>query len=63
MDFTTFTDAAIADIYQAGSTSSRTVKYYDGTAWQTSSGQKVWNGTAWVDWTAKKYDGTAWVTI
>lgn len=42
---------------------SRTVKYYDGTTWQTSSGQKVWNGTAWVDWTANRFDGTAWVSI
>ena len=62
MDFDTFTDAVIADIYQAGITS-RTVKYYDGSSWQTSSAQKVWNGTAWIDWNAKKYDGTSWVTI
>ena len=65
MDSTTFTDAAIAEIYQAGITapSVRTVKYYDGTAWQTSSAQKVYNGTAWVDWNAKRFDGSAWVNV
>jgi hypothetical protein len=63
MDYTNFTDAAIADIYQAGSTSSRTVKYFNGTSWVDSIGQKVWNGTAWVDWNAKRFDGSTWVTI
>lgn len=56
----------IAEIWNVGSTSptpTRTVKYYDGSSWQTSSAQKVWNGTAWIDWNAKKYDGTSWVTI
>jgi hypothetical protein len=57
--------AGIQQIYQAGITapSVRTVKYYDGLSWQTSSAQKVWNGTAWVDWDAKRFDGTSWVTI
>ena len=65
MDFTTFTDAAIADIYQAGSTppSTRTVKYFNGTSWVDSIGQKVWNGTAWVDWNAKRFDGSTWVNV
>ena len=65
MDFANFTDAAIADIYNAGITapSVRTVKYYDGSSWQTSSAQKVWNGTAWVDWTAKRFDGSAWINV
>ncbi len=55
----------IQEIWLAGSTlpNPRTVKYYDGSSWQTSSAQKVWNGTAWVDWNAKKYDGSQWVTI
>ena len=65
MNFVDFTDSAISQIYQAGITppSTRTVKYYDGSSWQTSSAQKVWNGTAWVDWNAKRFDGTSWVTI
>jgi hypothetical protein len=65
MDFTTFTDAAIADIYQAGSTapSLRTVRYFNGTAWVDSVGQKVWNGTAWVDWNAKRFDGSTWINV
>lgn len=55
----------IAEIWAVGRTPpyTRTVKYYDGSSWQTSSAQKVWNGTAWIDWNAKKYDGTSWVTI
>lgn len=39
------------------------IKYYDGTSWQTSSAQKVWNGSAWIDWSKKYYDGSQWVTI
>jgi len=54
----------IAEIYTAGlGTVPRTVKYFDGTTWQTSSAQKVWNGTAWVDWTAKRFDGSAWINV
>lgn len=54
----------ISQIYTAGlGTVARTVKYWNGTAWQTSSAQKVYNGTAWVDWNAKRFDGTTWVTI
>jgi hypothetical protein len=39
------------------------VKYYDGTAWQTSSAAKVWDGSAWIDWVKKYYDGTQWVNL
>lgn len=65
MDFTNFTDAAITDIYQAGATAplTRTVKYYDGSSWQTSSAQKIFDGTNWVDWNAKHYDGQNWVVV
>ena len=56
------TGTQIQEIWLAGSTK-RIVKYYDGTAWQTSSAQKVFNGTSWVDWTVNKYDGTNWVSI
>ena len=58
-------EAQIAEIWAVGSGAAlpRTVKYYDGSSWQTSSAQKVWNGTAWVDWDAKRFDGTSWVTI
>jgi hypothetical protein len=55
---------AISQIYTAGlGTVARTVKYYNGTAWQTSSAQKVWNGTAWVDWNAKRFDGSTWINV
>lgn len=60
---TNFTASAPMDIWLAGSTNARTVKYFDGTTWQTSSAQKVWSGTAWVDWNAKRYDGSAWVNV
>lgn len=52
-------DATKAKYYGAP----RTVKYYDGTTWQTSSAQKVYNGTNWIDWDAKRWDGTNWVTV
>lgn len=38
------------------------VKYYDGT-WKTASAAKVWNGSAWIDWSKKYYDGTQWVNL
>ena len=58
-------EAQIAEIWAVGngSPAPRTVKYYNGTDWVNSSGQKVWNGTAWVDWDAKYYDGTQWVNL
>lgn len=55
----------IADIYDAGAFS-KVVKYYDGSAWQTASGQKVYNGTSWMNLTnanTKKWDGSAWVKL
>ena len=59
-----FPATAPMDIWLAGNNPpSKVVKYFDGTNWQTSSAQKVWNGTAWIDWTAKKYDGSQWITI
>jgi hypothetical protein len=58
-----FTASAPMEIWLAGTTNARTVKYFDGTTWQTSSAQKVWNGTAWVDWNAKRFDGSAWVNV
>lgn len=57
--------AEIEEIWRVGS-SSRAIKYYDGAAWQDSYDQKVWNGSAWVQWSsipAKYWDGAAWVTI
>lgn len=39
------------------------VKYWDGTQWATSTGQKVWNGTDWIDWNASYYDGNSWISI
>lgn len=39
------------------------LRYWDGTAWQTPSAQKVWNGTAWVDWNASYWDGTQWTQL
>lgn len=52
-------DATKAKYYGAP----RTVKYYDGTTWQTSSAQKVYNGTNWIDWDAKRWDGVYWTTV
>jgi hypothetical protein len=41
----------------------RVVKYYDGTTWQESSAQKVWNGSAWVDWDPYRWDGSSWIAF
>lgn len=39
------------------------VRYYDGSNWIASSGQKVWDGTAWIDWDASYWNGTSWVAL
>jgi hypothetical protein len=39
----------------------RVVRHWTGTEWVDSLDQKVWNGTAWVDWDAKRWDGTSWI--
>ena len=53
--------------YLAGATflqsQSGVVKYWDGDSWETPSGTKVWNGTAWIDWTKSYWNGTSWVSI
>jgi hypothetical protein len=61
------TNEEVAEHYIAGKTyvvpAGRTVKYWDGTQWSTSSDQKVYNGTDWVNWDAKRYDGNSWITV
>lgn len=61
------TDTEIADHFIAGKTyappATRTVKYWDGATWADSTAQKVWNGTAWVEWDASYYDGTSWIAL
>lgn len=39
------------------------VKYWDGDSWNTSSAQKVWNGTEWIDWDHRYWNGTEWITL
>jgi hypothetical protein len=39
----------------------RIVRHWTGTEWVDSLDQKVWNGTAWVDWDAKRWNGTSWI--
>jgi hypothetical protein len=43
--------------------SARVVKHWTGGAWVDSIDQKVWNGTAWVNWDAKYWNGTAWIDL
>lgn len=53
----------IQEIWLAGSTGNRTVKYFNGTSWVDSSAQKIYNGTSWVDWNAQRFNGTNWVVV
>ena len=40
-----------------------TLYHWDGSAWQLPTGQKVWDGTAWIDWSKSYWDGTQWVNL
>lgn len=65
MDFTTFTDAAIADIYQAGITAPITnnLKYWNGTSWEVPLNKYQWNGSSWIPLNGKYWSGSAWEAI
>ena len=65
MDFTTFTDAAIADIYTAGSTAPITnnVKYWNGTAWTVPTNKYQWDGINWITLNGKYWNGSAWTNL
>jgi len=64
---TTLTQDQIADRYRAYvATGAIITRAYDGTNWNLTTQQKVYNGTDWVQWqeqTLKKWDGAAWVAI
>lgn len=64
---TTLTQSQIADRYRAYvATGAIITKAYDGTNWNLTTQQKVFNGTDWIQWqeqTLKKWDGSAWVVI
>ena len=53
----------IANIYNYGSPIQVPVKYYDGSSWQTSSNQQIWNGSKWIPMYANKWDGSAWIPL
>jgi hypothetical protein len=65
MDFSTFTDAAIADIYTAGSTAPITnnLTYWNGSAWTVPTNKYQWNGINWVPMVGKYWNGTAWTNL
>jgi hypothetical protein len=50
-------------VYLAGITPPRQVKYWNGNSWQLSQGQKVFNGSYWVDWNAQRWTGSQWTPI
>jgi hypothetical protein len=54
---------AIAAIWDAGAPIQVPVRHYDGTDWQDSSDQKIWDGTKWIPMYANRWDGTNWVAI
>lgn len=57
----------VMDHYLAGATFLQSqaggVKYWDGDSWNDSSAQKVWNGTAWIDWDHRYWNGTQWISL
>lgn len=65
MDFTTLTDAAIADIYTAGSTApiANNLTYWDGTAWTVPTNKYQWDGINWITFNGKYWNGSAWTNI
>lgn len=58
-----FTESVIREIYLYGAPIQLPVKYYDGSAWQTSSNQQIWNGSKWIPMYANKWDGSAWIPV
>jgi hypothetical protein len=60
---TVFTTSVIRDIYLYGAPIQKTVKYYDGSNWQTSSNQQIWNGSKWIPMYANIWTGSAWMPI
>lgn len=58
-----FTESVIRQIYLYGAPIQLPVKYYDGSAWQTSSNQQIWNGSKWIPMYANKWTGSAWVPV
>jgi len=58
-----FTESVIREIYLYGAPIQLPVKYYDGSAWQTSSDQQIWNGSKWIPMYANKWTGSAWVPV
>lgn len=62
-DPTTLNATAIANIWNYGAPIQVPVKYYDGSAWQTSSDKKIYDGSEWIPMYANKWDGSAWLPI
>jgi hypothetical protein len=58
-----FTTSVIREIYLYGAPIQVPVKYYDGSAWQTSSNQQIYNGSKWIPMYANRWTGSAWVPI
>ena len=62
-DSAVFTQSVLETIYNYGSPIQVLVKYYDGSTWQTSSNQQIWNGSKWIPMYANRWTGTEWVPI
>lgn len=58
-----FTESVIREIYLYGAPIQLPVKYYDGSAWQDSADQQIWNGSKWIPMYANLWTGTEWVPI
>lgn len=57
---TDFPQSVIQEIYKYGAPIQTDVKYFNGTSWQTSSNQQVYDGSKWIPMYANRWDGSAW---
>lgn len=61
-DWSDIGQTELREIYKYGAPV-KSIKYYDGSAWQTSNNPKVYHSGAWQDIYADRFDGTNWIPV